>query len=109
MIISLRLTSVLVGIVSVVFPVSWFVYQQWLFAEWAKTQEGPQCGMPFLGALFGAIFLAMVLSFIASGLGLAAFVRLPKPRLGKRVGELLLLSLPFWLGGAFFMAVLYAG
>src|SRR6266566_4052487 len=105
--ISLRSVSIFVGVLALVLPVSWFAYQQWLFAEWSKKSEGPLCGLPFLGALLGAVLLSVVLSFTASCFGVAAFLRLPEPRPWKRFGELFLLSLPFWLGGAFVLAVLY--
>lgn len=104
---SLRATSIVIGIFALVFPAAWFFYQQWRFAEWAKTAEGPVCGMPFLGALLGALMLAAMLSFVASGFGVAAFLRLPKPRPRRRLVELLVLSLPVWLSAVVFVAMIW--
>ena len=104
---SLRATSIAVGVLALVVPAAWFFYQQWRFVEWAKTAEGPVCGMPFLAALIGAVLLAAALSFVASCFGVAAFVRLPKPRPKRRLVELLALSLPIWLSGGLFLAVIY--
>lgn len=104
---SLRATSIATGIFALVFPAAWFFYQQWRFAEWAKTAEGPACGMPFLGALLSAVLLAAALSLVAASFGVAAFLRLPKPRPKRRLVELLALSLPAWLGGGLFLAVIY--
>lgn len=65
--------------------------------------------MPLLGA-FGIGLLTMsTLSLIATGFGVASFLRIPAPRPRRRLVELFFLALPFLLSSSVIATALLWG
>ena len=92
---TLRSCSFTALALSVIVPVAYVTYFARSFNQWADAQPYSVCGMP-LYAAYGLGLLAMaLLSLVAIGLGLTAFVRLSSPRPRRRMAELFLLALPF--------------
>ena len=87
-------------------PTGWAWFQLGAFN---KTHPESSCGLPVLGIYVLALFGAGLLSFLATGLGLVAYSRLPRPRPAKRSLELVVLFAPAITGIIVLSLVLYGG
>ena len=101
--------SLLLGALAVVLPSAFYTWQAVQFSRWADAQEGYVCGMPLMAAVFLAVLLSALLSFLAFAVGLTGYRDLPKPRSRLRAVELVLVGLPaILLAGGLLAAVLSA-
>jgi hypothetical protein len=79
---SFRFWSLLLGAISVS-PIAYFMYQNWLFSQWAREQVstgGFVCGT----GMFALLALCSVITSVTSGtawlLGIFGYLRSEKPR-----------------------------
>jgi len=91
---TLRSTSRLVGVASLLLPAGYVVVQQNAFEAWAKTQEGGVCGMPLLAIWFMAFAASGLLSVVAVLLNYADLRRHRSGGAAMRFVELGVLALP---------------
>lgn len=68
--------------------------------------HGYLCGNVMFGIFCLAIISSGVLSLVAAGFGIVSFRALPRPRTWKRIGELVILSLPL-LAAVIFLILLF--
>ena len=86
---SFRFWSLLLCAMSV-FPIAYFMYQNWLFSQWAKERVsagGFVCGTGMFALLALCAVVTCVTSGAASLLGLMGYVRSEKPRSKIRLLE----------------------
>lgn len=79
-------------------PVAYFMYQNWLFSKWAKEQAsggGFVCGTGIVALLALCIAVSAVFSLLAALLGFIGYLRIDKPRPGKRLLEIALVGMGF--------------
>ena len=86
--------SWLIAAASVVLPGTFYLWQSYQFSRWAEAQDGPVCGMPFLGVVLLTAISASGLSGVALILGLLGYQDSPSPRSKFRLLELWLVALP---------------
>ena len=91
---TLRSSSIVLAVLSVVLPAAYFAYMDWSFEKWASTQAEGLCGMPIMAAFALSCMMAVLLSLTGLALGVAAFRRLPLPRPRSRLIELGVIGLP---------------
>lgn len=99
----MRRTSWIVGAAAVLLPGGFWVRQQRDFDAWASQQQVPACGTGIFAVLIMCLFVAAVLSLVATILGVFAYRRQPGPRTARRNAEILLISVPFILFAALAM------
>ena len=91
----LRRSSWIVGAVAVLLPGGFWYRQQRAFDAWASQQQGFVCGTVIFAVLILCLFVAAVLSLVATVLGVVAYRRQPGPRTVRRNAEILLICVPF--------------
>ncbi len=94
------------GVTSIA-PVAYFMYQNWLFSQWAKDQAnngGFVCGTGMFALLALCIVVAGVISAAATLLGSIGYLRIEKPRPRKRLVEIALLGSVLVIASAAFLA-----
>jgi hypothetical protein len=87
---SFRFWSLLLCATSVL-PIAYFVYQNWLFSQWAKERVsagGFVCGTGIFALLALCAVLTCVTSGAASLLGIVGYLRDEKPRSKARLLEI---------------------
>lgn len=91
---SFRFWSLLLGMASIA-PLAYFVYQNWMFSQWAKTQAsngGYVCGTGMFALLAFCIAVGGIFSATGSLLGIIGYLRIARPRPRRRVFEIVLVG-----------------
>jgi len=96
----MRRLSWSVGAAAVLLPGGFWYRQQRHFDAWASQQQGAVCGTGIFAVLIMCLFVAGVLSLVATILGVFAYRREPGPRTVRRNAEILLIAVPFILFAA---------
>lgn len=91
---SLRFWSLALGAASVT-PLAYFMYQNWLFSQWAKEQSENGafiCGTGIVALFSLCIVIGAVFSAKGSLLGLMGYLKIEKPRPSIRILEIALVG-----------------
>jgi len=91
---SFRFWSLTLGATSIV-PVIYFMYQNWMFSQWASAQTssgGPVCGTGIFALLLICTVVGGVFAAAGSLLGMIGYLRTEKPRPKKRLFEIALVG-----------------
>jgi len=98
---SMRRTSIIFAIASVVVPFAWaYLVTTALYRE-AASKHVYVCGLPALANFILASFACVIMSAVAFLIGLISYRRLPTPPPRHRLIELAVLTLPFLVVGSY--------
>lgn len=91
---SFRFWSLVLGVTSIM-PLAYFMYQNWLFSQWAKEEVsngGFVCGTGMFALLALCVVVAGAFSGIASLFALVGYLKAEKPRPRMRLLEIMLVG-----------------
>lgn len=91
---SLRFWSLALGAISFT-PLAYFMYQNWLFSQWAKEQAENGafiCGTGMVALLSLCVVIGVALSAVGSLLGLVGYFKTESPRPMTRIFEIAIVS-----------------
>jgi hypothetical protein len=96
-----RTLSLLIGLLAYFGPPIWAYFAIEADTKAQLAGRGWVCGNPMIGIICLAGIVSSVLSLVATGLGAASFLTVPKPRPIPRIVELGFLVLPFVIAGGY--------